>query len=253
MVEKVVEMSLPTHEQQWHFVCLDCNAKFFAPALYLRCPRCGQEIRASVKAVPPWRSRAARVTPPRNSPRSLSPVDDDALLRTLLFALRHAPEQFLLDLERGGWVDLNQIVVALRCEKREWSALAAHDIRKLAKGVGRGRLQIVGDSIRATYGHSATALDSFPLRSPPPILYHGTSRASVPSILEYGLRPMGRSRVHLTSNADYTGIVAEAKGDGGVVLRVQASEAATSGVRFANPIDCIWLVEFLPPRFIAEP
>src|ERR671914_1197035 len=59
-----------------------------------------------------------------------------------------------------------------------------------------------GNRIRANQGHSLDVdLGLTPLE-PPAVLYHGTSRAMVPTILAEGLRPMARRQVHLSADRD---------------------------------------------------
>jgi len=49
--------------------------------------------------------------------------DQVAFSRTLLHALRHAPEQYFLELGSGGWVSLDHVALALRYARAGWSDL----------------------------------------------------------------------------------------------------------------------------------
>ncbi len=211
-----------------YFVCFACNSKFFSSSQENSCPRCGPFIRS------------------RND--SLF----ESLFRTVIYALRHCREKFLLKMDCEGWTNLDRLRIALRYERREWSELEEADFHQLAKTIGRGRLEIAGNRIRALYGHSFDFPRAVPSRFPPPLLYHGTSGECVPFILELGLRPMERRQVHLTSDVSYAEQIAAAKGGSPFVLRILAREAASHGVRFSNPVDHVWLTDELPARFIVK-
>lgn len=41
-------------DARWYFVCLRCDAKFFARSRQVDCPRCRQSITSKEKLIPPW-------------------------------------------------------------------------------------------------------------------------------------------------------------------------------------------------------
>jgi len=50
-----------------YFVCMACNAKFFAQVSKLPCPRCGSAYTSRERIEPPWRKQAGRVSHPHSA------------------------------------------------------------------------------------------------------------------------------------------------------------------------------------------
>lgn len=59
---------------------------------------------------------------------TLDKQDLGALSRTLLHALRHAPEKYFLELDDDGWVNLDLLLLALQYERPEWSSIRVNDL-----------------------------------------------------------------------------------------------------------------------------
>jgi putative RNA 2'-phosphotransferase len=115
-----------------------------------------------------------------------------------------------------------------------------------------GRFEVYGDRVRARYGHSVPDVEVAEPEVPPEILFHGTSQDALPSIFERGLRPMGRSHVHLTANIEYARSVAHVEGRAGIVLIVEAQRASEAGVAFLRAGSHVWLAGHIEARFIRE-
>ena len=60
------------------------------------------------------------------------------------------------------------------------------------------RHEVVGDRIRALYGHSLPGKLRRETAKPPAMLFHGTSPEAAEKILREGLKPMRRQYVHLS-------------------------------------------------------
>ena len=63
---------------------------------------------------------------------------------------------------------------------------------------------------------------------------------------------VARQFVHLTSDPDYAGRVANAKG-GDVVLTVRSAAAHAVGVAFRRANEHVWLTERVAAHFLIEP
>lgn len=224
-------------------VCLRCNAKMFSPARIVDCPRCGIAMAPGIVMVAPWCSR-------RLDPGATESDANDRLLRTMSYALRHNPRQYFLEMDRSGWVDIDHFTLALRYEHPGYAQVTADDLRTIAEHSDLARFEVVGNRIRALYGHSFTELDRADPETPPQYLFHGTLGESVPGILKDGLLPMGRSCVHLTLDWRYAHSVAQAKSPRPIVLVIGAAQASLEGVRFWRAGDHVWLADATPPRFI---
>jgi putative RNA 2'-phosphotransferase len=145
--------------------------------------------------------------------------EEGRILRTLLFALRHDPWQFGIILDDDGFADLDELTIAFRFNRYDWALLERSVVEAAIRTTDPGRFKMRDNKVRARYGHSIRLELPGEPRTPPETLFHGTSTAVLPIILQHGIRPMNRAFVHLTSNQEYADQVVKAKG-GGVVLRV---------------------------------
>ena len=101
-------------------------------------------------------------------------------------------------------------------------ALDGDQIRLVAQHPAEDRFEVDGPRIRARYGHSIDVDLGLQPSEPPGVLFHGTSRDSVPSIMANGLLPMGRRYVHLVSDPDNARKIGKRRGDP-VVLEIDTS------------------------------
>lgn len=179
------------------------------------------------------------------------PNMSDPLVQTskfLSYVLRHNPDALGLELEPGGWADVDTLLERARREGR--SLDRAHLERVIAQGdKQRFTLSEDGTKIRANYGHSIDVdLDLTP--TPPPLhLYHGTARRALPSIQEQGLHPQSRQYVHLSSTPEEARAVGRRHGKP-VVLTVEASALHDAGYTLYKSTEAVWLTRLVPPRFL---
>lgn len=85
---------------------------------------------------------------------------------------------------------------------------------------------------------------------PPDTLYHGTTHSAFEAILESGLKPMGRQRVHLSANASIAFEVGRRRDANPVLLEIDASTAFADGITFYKGNDEVWLADAIPPKYI---
>ena len=119
---------------------------------------------------------------------------------------------------------------------------------------GKRRHEIRDGHIRALYGHSFPMRVAFEPACPPAVLYHGTARRFLPSIMEEGLRPMSRQYVHLSADTDMARQVGSRhdRRDPPVVLRVDAAAARGDSVAFyPTGNERVWLCNALPAKYLS--
>ncbi|MDR0991135.1 MAG: RNA 2'-phosphotransferase [Propionibacteriaceae bacterium] len=171
------------------------------------------------------------------------------LSRAVSHALRHEPWVYELELDTEGWVDINDLVLALRHEAR-WSSLTINDIEEMASTATKKRHEIRDGRIRALYGHSVPGRILKELATPPVKLFHGTSPVAAETILRTGLLPMKRQYVHLSVDRETALMVGMRKAQKPVILNVMADNAAAAGIDFYQGNDKVWLARRVPARFI---
>src|ERR1700694_5929343 len=129
-------------------------------------------------------------------------LDIRKLSHTMSHALRHAPEQYELTLDDQGWTSVEDLLIALRKRRSEWSELQAEDFVTVIANSNKQRYEIKDGGIRALYGHStAEKLTRSPV-APPAVLYHGTTPQAEFTFRRDGLKPMKRQYVHLSADQD---------------------------------------------------
>lgn len=198
------------------------------------------------------RLRKFAATGPVGPARATPSFDEQYLVRCLAYLLRHSAKDQGIVLDSRGWASVDEVVRATRRMHWTLGELTPGRLNDFVLRRTGDRFEVYGDRIRARYGHSITGLAIGEPAIPPEILFHGTSLDALPSIRELGLRPMGRSHVHLTSDVEYATSVARIGGRPGRVLVVEARQASQAGAPFLRAGDHVWLAPEIGPRFIRE-
>ena len=174
------------------------------------------------------------------------------LSKLLSLILRHRPDLVGIRLDEFGFSDVNVGELAKRISRlRGFEWVTARDIERVVTRDPRGRFEIRGGRIRATYGHSVPVLPpGDPLENPPPVMYHGTTRRALGRILREGIRPMRRRFVHLSATPEAAAEVGRRHGRDVVVLVVDARGLVQRGIRVWRASDLIYLTEWVPPELI---
>ncbi|MHA1948261.1 MAG: RNA 2'-phosphotransferase [Candidatus Thorarchaeota archaeon] len=177
-------------------------------------------------------------------------MDYKKLSKTLSRALRHKPDSLGIKLDAEGWVSVEDLLKPLRKRREEWKDLQQDDLEEMNRAASKQRFEIQDGKMRAIYGHSVAKEISRVASTPPEILYHGTSPATVSAIKEDGLKPMNRQNVHLSRDKATALEVGRRKAKTPSLLKVKALLAHKSGISFYEGNDKIWLSHEIPPRFI---
>jgi putative RNA 2'-phosphotransferase len=163
-------------------------------------------------------------------------------------ALRHEPEKYGLVLDENGFVSIDLLLEALR--KTEPSLnITLNDIIQVVTSAEKKRHEIIGDKIRALYGHSQVSISYQPVK-PPDVLYHGTSRSNKDKVLCNGLLSMSRQKVHLSVDLLTALSVGKRKDKTPIIFQVDAKNAFLTGINFYQGNDNVWLANEIPPQFI---
>ncbi|GFN30049.1 RNA 2'-phosphotransferase [Paenibacillus xylaniclasticus] len=179
-------------------------------------------------------------------------MDYSKLSKEVSYALRHAPWEYELELDHEGWVDVEQLLQALRFDN-QWKLVNEHDLSMMIKVSDKKRHEMMNGKIRALYGHSVPQKIRKDVDTPPSILYHGTARHLVEHILLDGLRPMARQYVHLSADLDTAKLVGKRKDSMPALLVIQAEKASNeSGIRFYRGNDVVWLADYVPGPYISQ-
>ena len=179
----------------------------------------------------------------------MNSIDYIQLSKTVSHALRPEPQSYNLNLDKQGWVLLSDLVIALNSKGIQ---VDEDDICKMVELSEKRRHQILNGKIRAYYGHSLETKILKHSAEPPQFLYHGTTKNNLNSIVEMGLRPMGRQYVHLSVDENMASIVGSRREGVLVVLKIRAKEAYLSSIQFYKEENGIWLSDPIPSKYIID-
>jgi putative RNA 2'-phosphotransferase len=168
------------------------------------------------------------------------------LSKFLSYVLRHAPDRYELELDESGYAPLGEVLGIL---KERFKHFREEDLFELVKDDEKGRFEITGKRIRATYGHSVDVEPASESVVPPEVLYHGTSEEGLETILAEGLKPMGRRFVHLSLNERDAHMVGLRHSRTPVILEVMAVQADLDGIKFYKE-GKLFLAKHVPAEYI---
>ena len=89
-------------------------------------------------------------------------------------------------------------------------------------------------------------------KEPPAVLYHGTARRFVASIMENGLLPQQRQYVHLSQDLETAEIVGKRHDGKPCILVIDAKRAWEDGVKFYLGNEKVWLADVVLGKYIKQ-
>jgi len=199
---------------------------------------------------PDKRSQGRRQSPQSRKGRP-RPSVDERLSRFLAFVLRHHPEEANLALDEYGAVGIEELAAAVRA-RPGLESITRDRIERLVTGQAPPRFEILGDRIRARYGHSLAQPIRYEPADPPDTLFHGTSPDAAETILTEGLKPTQRQYVHLSSDTPAAREVGSRHCPEPVILQIDTLGARKAGVRFYPAGPTVWLSDPIPPECITR-
>ena len=125
----------------------------------------------------------------------------DSMARRLALALRHAPEKFNLEMDINGWIDVKDMIKQFKgSNEKRYHWLRPHHFRAISETDPKGRYEVRGNVMRATYAHTVEIELDLPTDNIPEALYYPCSPDECDNLLELGVKPSGRSHVHLSAS-----------------------------------------------------
>ena len=168
--------------------------------------------------------------------------------RFLSFVLRHQPDAIGLRLDENGWATVEELILKCPPELQLTQTLLQRVVIQNDKK--RFAFSQDGTRIRANQGHSLQGVQlNAPEMAPPLILYHGTARRFLDSIMATGLSPQKRQHVHLSADALTAIAVGQRHGDP-VVLQIDTQQMVLDGHRFYLSENRVWLTHHVPPLYL---
>ena len=172
------------------------------------------------------------------------------LSKEISYALRHAPWEYELELDENGFVPIAQLLHALNESNGYDREIVQADLEQIIATSEKKRHEIVGDKIRALYGHTVPQIIKKEPGIPPAVLYHGTTHRALPQILQDGLKPMQRQYVHLSIDVETATRVGKRRDPEPIILKIDTEAAQKAGIQFYIGNDKVWLCNRVPKECI---
>jgi putative RNA 2'-phosphotransferase len=176
----------------------------------------------------------------------------DKLGRIMAGILRHFPERFSLEMDEKGWVEIRELVDAVRAKRSQFHWLRQHHVRAVVETDPKGRYQIDEDKIRATYGHSLSLELDLPTDDIPDELYYPATEEEADIIIETGLKPSDRKRVHLSKTDEDARKAAAHRESNPVILVVDAKGAIDSGIVIMKAGHTVFTTTEIPSEYLSK-
>lgn len=171
------------------------------------------------------------------------------LSKEISYALRHAPQEYGLNPDEEGWVNVNQLISSLG-RKKEFQNISEKDIISMIHASQKKRHECLNGKIRALYGHTLNQKIIKEVMIPPEILFHGTAGRFVEDIMHQGLLSQKRQYVHLSEDLETAITVGKRHDKVPVILKINSASAHNNGIIFFRGGEQIWLSESIPSQYI---
>ncbi|MCI4357431.1 MAG: RNA 2'-phosphotransferase [Thermoplasmata archaeon] len=174
----------------------------------------------------------------------------DHLGRVMTGILRHFPEKYGLEMEPHGWIPLPQLVQAISGRHRGYHWLRPHHLVAIAESDPKGRYEVRDDKVRATYGHTLEVDLDLPTEDIPDELFFPVTPEEAPIVLEVGLKPSDRRRVHLSKTAEDARAAGAVRHPDPVILAIDTRAARDDGLVIMKAARTVYLTDQVPPKFL---
>ena len=163
--------------------------------------------------------------------------------KKLALILRHKPESFNITLDKNGWAQTSDILKALGISMTILETIVLTDNK------GRYAFDTHKQRIRAVQGHSVNIDLELTPDTPPVVLYHGTAKRNIGSIMSQGVKSMSRQYVHLSTSFETAVTVGSRHGEA-VVFKVDTNSMHKNGIAFYRAENGVWLTDYIAPQYL---
>lgn len=163
--------------------------------------------------------------------------------RELSYLLRHDPKG--LSMCKNGYVLVSDLLLKMDITLTELVSIVQDDDKKRYSFKNEDN-----QFIRANQGHSFKVDLGLKKVIPPFILYHGTKKDHINSIMKTGLTSMRRNHVHLSGDIETANIVANRRKGENIILKIQARAMYNDKVDIYLSENGVYLTEFIDPKYI---
>jgi len=176
----------------------------------------------------------------------------NSLGRIMAGVLRHFPEKLGVMIDGHGWVDVSEFVEAIGISRSGFHWIRNHHIEAVALSDPKGRYQIDGGMVRATYGHTVDVnLDDLPIAELDEYFYPVTEE-EMDIILEGGLNPIDRKKVHLSGSIKKAVEAGKVRTEEPFILRVDGKKAINDGVKIYRAGHDVFVTDRIDAKYLSK-
>jgi len=176
----------------------------------------------------------------------------DSLGRIMAGVLRHFPDKLGVNVDGHGWVDVSEFVEAVGGSRSGFHWLREEHIEAIALTDPKGRYQIDGGMVRATYGHTIDVrLDDLPLAEIDEF-YYPVTEEEIDIILEGGLNPIDRRSVHLSGSIEKAIEAGKVRTENPLILRIDGKRAMEDGVKIYKAGKDVYVTDRIEAKYISK-
>lgn len=159
----------------------------------------------------------------------------------LALILRHQPQKIGIEMDRNGWVNVNDLCKLMPITKE--------DLDDIVENNNKNRFSYNDNKtkIRANQGHSIDVDVELSEAEPPEYLWHGTSQRYMDSIWKSGIKPMKRLYVHLSIDKE-TALSVGSRHGKPLALKIPALKLYNEGQKFFVSKNNVWLTTHISTR-----
>jgi len=171
-----------------------------------------------------------------------------AISKYLSYILRHDPADAGIVLDKNGWTNVDALIEQVRIKFPELDMPA---LEYVVATNSKQRFAFNEDKtmIRANQGHSIDVELNLLASEPPTVLFHGTAKENVRSIMTEGLKKQDRHHVHLSENVT-TALQVGSRHGKACVLKIHSGKMHADGYVFYLSANNVWMADFIPPAYI---
>ena len=176
----------------------------------------------------------------------------NSLSRIIAGALRHFPEKLGLMMDGKGWVEISSLIDAIGTARSGFNWLRVHHIEALVSTDPRGRYQIDGGMVRATYGHTIeVSSDDLPLAELDEFFYPVTEEEA-DIIIEGGLHPTDRKKVHLSGSIEKAIEAGKVRTEAPLILKIDGEAAKKAGLKIYRAGKDVYITDGIDAKYLSK-
>ena len=180
----------------------------------------------------------------------MSDKESNSIGKILALVLRHAPEKFGVEMDLNGWVNTRELSDAIQNQRNYYHWIRSWHFQAIADSDEKGRYQVEGEMIRATYGHSLDLELDLPTDDIPEALYWPCEPGMTSTHLELGLSAGDRNHVHLSKTIAKAMEAGHVRIDRPAIIEIDTSRAIADGHTIWRAGKTVFLCEEMPPEYL---